>query len=577
LHVSQTAFGKFSKYFLRKDQDYSHHLNTFSRIPPDSFFTIWICELENKGDIMLMNKKTLWIILIIALVIAGGGYGLYTWLAPAEAEVAETPAVQTAVARQGDLVVSASGAGSVISAVEIGLGFDESGALTELFVSVGEKVEAGQVLARLDTGKSDAEIALAVAQAQLDALNAQQAVEDIYASADMDAAKALKAIEDAEAALEDLYDVELQQAEAQQAAAEAEQVLADTQRDYNNVRLTASQSEIDAAYAELVLADHDLKYQQDLFDEVANKPDTNLEKAHRQLRLNEAQAVYDSALSYYNALTGTGSDLDKALTEAALQAAQAQLAEAQQEWERIKHGPTPGEIALAEATLKVANAEWEILKDGVDPEEIALAEATLANAEANLELVLEEKAILELIAPINGTILSISADVGEEIDTGAIIVLADLSLPVLEIYLDEIDLNKVGLGYEIEVIFDALPDDVYTGHVIQVDPSLQTVSNVNAVRVLAQLDPESFAKPQDLPVGLNASVEVIGGRTEGAVLVPVEALREIAPGEFSLFVMEGGEPKLRIVSVGLMDYTSAEIINGLEVGDIVTTGIVETE
>jgi hypothetical protein len=41
--------------------------------------------------------------------------------------------------------------------------------------------------------------------------------------------------------------------------------------------------------------------------------------------------------------------------------------------------------------------------------------------------------------------------------------------------------------------------------------------------------------------------------------------------------MEGSEPKLRVVTVGLMDYTSAEITSGLEAGEIVTTGIVATQ
>lgn len=526
---------------------------------------------------MFKNKKTLWIILIFVLVVAGGGYGLYTRLAPEETAAAETPEVQTSVARTGDLVVSASGAGSVISAAEVSLGFGESGTLTDLFVNLGQKVETGQVLAWLDTGKSEAEIALSIAQAQLNVINAQQDLNDIYASADMDAAEALKAVEEAETALEDLYEVELQQAEAAQAVAEADDALANAQRGYNNVRLTAGQSDIDAAYAEMVLAKDKLKEQEDLFKEVASKSDDNLEKANRQLKLNDAQIAYDTAVRYYNALTSTGSDLDKALTEASLQAAQAELAEVQREWERIIAGPSPGEIALAEATLTIAKAEWEVLKEGVDPQDVSLAQATLANAEANLELALEEKAILELVAPMDGTILSVSADIGEEISSGTIIVLADLSLPVLEIYLDETDLNKVGIGYEIEVVFDALPDDVYIGYVILVDPTLQTVSNVNAVTVWAQLDPESFAKPQDLPVGLTASVEVIGGRTTEAVLVPVEALREISPGEYSVFVMEDGEPKLRLVTVGLMDYTSAEIVAGLETGETVTTGIVETK
>jgi len=525
---------------------------------------------------MFRNKK-LWIILTIALIVLGGGYGLYSWFIPAETETVETPAVQTAVARLGDLVVSASGAGSVIAASEINLGFDEGGTLVELLAGVGERVQAGQVLSRLDTGKSEAEIALGIAQAQLDLLNAQQALNDIYASADMDAAEALLAAESAQQALDDLFNIELQQAQALQAVAEAEDAVAEAERDFNNVRLTASQSDINAAYAEMVLAEAKLKDQQDLFKEVANKSDDNLDKANRQLKLNQAQDVYDSAVSTYNALTSTGSELDKSLTEAALKAAEAGLTEVQRDWERIKDGPTPGEIALANAQLTAAQAEWEVLKSGVDPEEIALAEAKLANAEANLDLALEEKAVLELTAPVNGTILSIDAYAGEEIGSEAILTLADLSSPVLEIFLDESDLNKVGLGYEIEVVFDALPDDIYTGSVIQVDPTLQSVANVQAVRVLARLSPESFAKPQDLPVGLNASVEVIGGRTKNAVLVPVEALREISPSEYAVFVMEGGEPKLRMVTVGLMDFTSAEIIAGLEAGEIVTTGIVATE
>ena len=80
-----------------------------------------------------------------------------------------------------------------------------------------------------------------------------------------------------------------------------------------------------------------------------------------------------------------------------------------------------------------------------------------------------------------------------------------------------------------------------------------------------------------LPIGLNATVEVIGGRATNALLVPVEALREISPGQYAVFVMKNGEPQLRMVEVGLMDFTSAEIKSGLEAGDIVSTGIVATQ
>ena len=142
-------------------------------------------------------------------------------------------------------------------------------------------------------------------------------------------------------------------------------------------------------------------------------------------------------------------------------------------------------------------------------------------------------------------------------------------------YLDETDLAMVGLDYEVDVVFDALPDETFTGKVVRVDPELVNESGITAVRALVQLD--SFAKPQTLPVGMNATVEVIGGRATGAVLVPVEALREISAGEYAVFVMENGEPRLRMVQVGIMDFSFAEILSGVTAGEEVTTGLVQTQ
>jgi HlyD family secretion protein len=41
--------------------------------------------------------------------------------------------------------------------------------------------------------------------------------------------------------------------------------------------------------------------------------------------------------------------------------------------------------------------------------------------------------------------------------------------------------------------------------------------------------------------------------------------------------MENGKPVLHTVEVGLMDDTYAEVKSGLNAGDLVTTGIVETK
>ena len=133
------------------------------------------------------------------------------------------------------------------------------------------------------------------------------------------------------------------------------------------------------------------------------------------------------------------------------------------------------------------------------------------------------------------------------------------------------------MGLPADVVFDALPDRTFTGKVIRVSKSLQEVSNVQAIKAIVQLDPETLNPPIELPVGLSAAVDVIAGKATNAILVPVEALRELDPGEYGVFVVENGQPRLHVVQVGLMDVTTAEIKSGLQVGDIVSTGVTQVK
>ena len=474
----------------------------------------------------LFTRRGFWITLIILSALGFAGYYAYPLLAaPAEEAADETP-IQTAVARQGDLVTFASGSGTIVAPAEISIGFDESGVLANLSIRAGDQVEAGQAIALLKTYNTEEEIALAISNSEIAVLNAQNALDEFYETWETDVASALQAV------------------------ANAQQTLEDAEVAFRRTGLTASQSTIDTEYADMVLAEDALVKAEENFEPFSSRPEDDLERARLQSELSAAQQAYDNAVANYNAAISTSDETEQAVAEADLALANAQLADAQRQYERIKDGP--------------------------DPDDVALAEAQLENAQLQLFVDQQKQAYLDLLAPMDGTVLDISADVGEALTTNAFITLADLSRPLLEIYLDETDLDKVAVGFEVEVIFDAFPNDVFKGHITEVDPSLYESSNVTAVKALVTLDTDSFAKPQTLPIGLNASVDVIGGRAENVVLVPVEALRELSPGEFAVFVMENDQPKLRMVEVGLVDFTSAEIVSGLEAGDIVTTGIVET-
>ena len=106
--------------------------------------------------------------------------------------------------------------------------------------------------------------------------------------------------------------------------------------------------------------------------------------------------------------------------------------------------------------------------------------------------------------------MSLDFVVGDTVGTSAVVTVSDLSEYYLEIFLDETDWGSVAVGYDAEVIFDALPDDVFNGEVTQVDPGLYESGNTSVVRGLVLLDetPESL----NLPIGTGAAVDIIGGR-----------------------------------------------------------------
>jgi HlyD family secretion protein len=177
-------------------------------------------------------------------------------------------------------------------------------------------------------------------------------------------------------------------------------------------------------------------------------------------------------------------------------------------------------------------------------DELSLAQAELRNAEDKLALAKEAQSVIELAAPIDGTVISLEASIGQTVGTEPIITLADLNHLQIMVYLDESDLDKAVAGSEAEIVFDAMPDETFEGEVITVSPGLETVSNVQAVKVIVQLDPSE--SNVNLPVGLNASVDIIAGRATNAVLVPVEALRDLGSGEYAVFVVKDGTPALQV-------------------------------
>ncbi len=487
----------------------------------------------------LLRGKFRWLVIgLIALgvAIAGGAAFYYVRSTRASTSTTDVAALQTATAFRGSIVLYANGTGTLAPANEASFGFGTSGQITALDVRIGDSVQAGQVIGQINN--ADALAAYKQAKRNVDDLTTPGAV----AAAEQAVADAEVDIYNAKQDLEYLISSDVYYWEQQVATAET--ALKDAQ--------SAGGASPNAEQAQKI----------DDATKALRRAQSNLDAAHLKY-VNE----YVPATFVYTLTDTEDRDKDKNYEETYTEVV----------------APSAAEIAAARATYqlaiesqKEAQAYLDMLNGNALPENVPGSSLTdLVEAQTALQTAEENLQATQLISPISGIITDVSASVGDYVTATSIITVADLSQPyTIDTYFDAEDWTKVQTGHEVEVVFDVLPDDTFTGTVSLVYPELDTSSNSSLVHATVKLN-ETIGKT--LPSGTAAAVDVIGGEAQDAVLVPVEALHQIDDGRYTLFVMENGSPRLRLVDVGLKDITYAEIISGLNVGDTVTTGIVETQ
>jgi len=462
-----------------------------------------------------MKKHRVWIILIVALLlVAGGGYGAYAYvLTPAEPSQQE-PEMQTATVHRGDIVLTADGSGNLLPTSEAALGFQTSGVLAEVLVEVGDQVEASDVLARLD----DADARQAVADAEIQVAQAETNL----------------------ALAQNEADAELTQANLD--AAQADYAEAATLAAHTGDQLTSARVALEQAVAALASV-------QEGYDQ-AWDPARDWE-------------LYDNRLA-------PALEAEREATASGLANAQYGLQVAQANYNLAVIGID--ESTVQDAEIQVSNAQLELANEPIELEQLELA---LAQAQLKLEAAQRALEQTPLVAPMDGTVVDVAAVVGESVGTESLVTLADLETPLVRFWVEEMDLVSVATGNPVNVVFEALPDYTFAGEIVRVDPGLVDVDGTPAVQIWASVDLTS--QPVNLLSDMTVKVEIVAGEAEGVLLVPVQALRELSPGQQAVFVVNSdGELELRPVEVGLRDYVNAEIVSGLELGDVVSTGTVES-
>jgi HlyD family secretion protein len=380
-------------------------------------------------------------ILLCSLLLASGCSGLGGQATP-------TPAVESEEAFER--VISATGV--LVPADWVSLSFSTSGNIEQVLVKENDAVDKGDMLVRLE-GQENLEAAISAANFELQ--SAQQSLDSLF------------------------DDPELRAARASQAIAEAQQAVKDCQQRVVNLQTSSDPDDIDQAKANLVLARDKLDKALEDFDPYDRKPEDNLMRAALLSKVAQARKEYEAAQRLLNNLVGDANELD-------LEEAQANL-------------------ALAEAQLVTAQRDYELLKDGPDPENIALAEASVANAEVQLEAARAALEDLSMVAPFAGIVSALNVRQSEWLIPGQpVLTLADLQhLQVETTDLNEIDVARVKVGDPVLVTFDALPGVQIPGEIVRIASKASPGAGVN-YKVIVEL----AELPEALKWGMTAFVDI---------------------------------------------------------------------
>lgn len=202
---------------------------------------------------------------------------------------------------------------------------------------------------------------------------------------------------------------------------------------------------------------------------------------------------------------------------------------------------------------------------------MTIENASLTNAVTNAALSVESARVsltqLEdnlddytVTAPVDGTVLTRTFKTGDF--ASAATPLATLAQPealCVQADVDELYINEVGVGQSARVTFttDQGEELVYDGTVSRKDETGITSGGVTEYTVEI-----SLADTQALQSGMNVTVEIFTGRSEGCMAVPSSA---VSGG--TVQVLRDGQPVTVEVETGLTGGGYTEILSGLSPDD----------
>jgi len=233
-------------------------------------------------------------------------------------------------------------------------------------------------------------------------------------------------------------------------------------------------------------------------------------------------------------------------------------------------------LELHELNLELAKSELEkqeslYEKGGVTLNDLKQSGYDYANAQISVKNARIQMEKMKITSPFNAVITGLPYYTqGSEIETGETIAgLMDYKKMMLDINLPEKYINDISTGKEVRITNYALPGDTLDGRISQLSPAINPETRTFKGKIEIN-NPGLKLRP-----GMFVKADIITSMADSAIVIPKDIILSRQRG-MTVFVVEKGVARERVIQTGLENNESVQVLSGLKPNERVVSDGFET-
>ena len=290
--------------------------------------------------------------------------------------------------------------------------------------------------------------------------------------------------------------------------------------------------------------------------------------------LHAAEARATQAQAALQTLNQGGKSVELAQIESDLEHTKVDHDQALKEYNSLrrlheKQAATTVDVEVARSKLRETELNQSALEKRreslVGKQDVVAAGARVQETEAVIRQARERLAQGSIRTPVAGVVYSLPVRPGTYLNSGdQVASIGNIDHLRVRVYVDEPELGRVRVGQPVKITWDGLPGRAWNGAVEKKPTAIVALGTRQVGEVQVTIDNPNH----ELVPGTNVNAEIRTNEVQNALVVPKECMHR-ENGVVGVYLLQGDRVKWRPVKVGVASVTRAQIVDGLQEGDLV--------